>query len=107
MFVSQAISALPASLNGLFQSSLNISGLQLTWITAAFMVSVVVFEFSFGVLGDMFGRKKLVIGGALLAIVGSIVSALAPSVEALWLGAAINGLGAGAMFPGAASLSPP
>ncbi|SDB87959.1 Major Facilitator Superfamily protein [Raineyella antarctica] len=104
VFVSQAISALPASLNGLFQSSLNISGLQLTWITAAFMVSVVVFEFSFGVLGDMFGRKKLVIAGALLAIVGSIVSALAPSVEVLWLGAAINGLGAGAMFPGSLSL---
>lgn len=104
VFVSQAISALPASLNGLFQSSLNISGIQLTWITAAFMVTVVVFEFTFGVLGDMYGRKKLVLGGALLAVAGSVVSALAPSVEVLWIGAAINGLGAGAMFPGSLSL---
>ncbi len=104
VFVSQAISALPASLNGLFQADLNISGLQLTWITAAFMVSVVVFEFTFGVLGDMFGRKKLVLGGAALAIVGSIVSATAPGVAILWVGAAINGLGAGAMFPGSLSL---
>lgn len=104
VFVSQAISALPASLNGLFQSSLGISGIQLTWITAAFMVTVVVFEFTFGVLGDMYGRKKLVLGGAALALVGSTVSALAPTVEVVWVGAAINGLGAGAMFPGSLSL---
>lgn len=46
--------------------TLHTQGSQLTGITAAFMVTVVVFEISFGVAGDLFGRKKLVAIGALL-----------------------------------------
>ncbi|MFB6555630.1 MFS transporter [Streptomyces sp. NPDC056405] len=100
VFVAQVANALPASLNGLFQQDLNTHGSQLTWITAAFMVSVVCFEFTFGVLGDLFGRRRLVVAGTALIAVGSTVAALAPAIQVLWLGAALNGLGAGAMFPG-------
>ncbi|MFF7335605.1 MFS transporter [Streptomyces sp. NPDC008150] len=100
VFVAQVANALPASLNGLFQQDLNTHGSQLTWITSAFMIAVVCFEFTFGVLGDLFGRRRLVVGGTALVAVGSSVAALAPNVQVLWLGAALNGLGAGAMFPG-------
>ncbi|QNP65748.1 MFS transporter [Streptomyces genisteinicus] len=100
VFVAQVANALPASLNGLFQQDLNTHGSQLTWITAAFMIAVVCFEFTFGVLGDLFGRRRLVLAGTALIAVGSTVAALAPTVQVLWLGAALNGLGAGAMFPG-------
>ncbi|MCW5251336.1 MFS transporter [Streptomyces sp. SHP 1-2] len=100
VFVAQVANALPASLNGLFQQDLNTHGSQLTWITAAFMIAVVCFEFTFGVLGDLFGRRRLVLAGTALVAVGSTVAALAPTVQVLWLGAALNGLGAGAMFPG-------
>jgi MFS family permease len=104
VLVAQIANALPASLNGLLQQDLHTQGTQLTWITAAFMVVVVVFEFSFGVLGDLYGRKRLVAGGALLVAIGSAVFALAPSVQVVWVGAAISGLGAGAMFPGSLAL---
>ncbi|MFB7187387.1 MFS transporter [Streptomyces sp. NPDC056230] len=104
VFVAQVANALPASLNGLFQEDLNTHGSQLTWITAAFMIAVVCFEFTFGVLGDLFGRKKLITAGAALVAVGSTVAALAPSVQILWAGAALNGLGAGAMFPGSLTM---
>jgi MFS family permease len=104
VLVAQVANALPASLNGLFQQDLHTQGSQLTWITAAFMVTVVVFEFSFGVVGDLFGRKKLVALGALLVVIGAIVFAVAPNVQVVWVGAALNGLGAGAMFP---SSTPP
>ncbi|MEU1213411.1 MFS transporter [Streptomyces sp. NPDC005790] len=100
VFVAQVATALPASLNGLLQQDLSTHGSQLTWITAAFMIAVVCFEFTFGVLGDLFGRRKLVVGGTLLVAAGSTVAALAPTVQVLWIGAALNGLGAGAMFPG-------
>ncbi|MER6980726.1 MFS transporter [Streptomyces carpinensis] len=100
VFVAQVANALPASLNGLFQQDLDTHGSQLTWITSAFMIAVVCFEFTFGVLGDLFGRRRLVAAGTALVAAGSAVAALAPSVQVLWLGAALNGLGAGAMFPG-------
>ncbi|MFE6935829.1 MFS transporter [Streptomyces sp. NPDC057699] len=100
VFVAQVANALPASLLGLFQEDLNTHGSQLTWITAAFMIAVVCFEFTFGVLGDLFGRRKLVAAGTALVAVGSTTAALAPTVQVLWIGAALNGLGAGAMFPG-------
>lgn len=100
VFVAQVANALPASLNGLLQEDLNTHGSQLTWITAAFMIAVVCFEFTFGVLGDLFGRRRLVTAGTVLVAAGSAVAALAPTVQVLWIGAALNGLGAGAMFPG-------
>lgn len=104
VFVAQVANALPASLNGLFQEDLNTHGSQLTWITSAFMIAVVCFEFTFGVLGDLFGRKRLIAAGATLVAVGSTVAALAPDVHVLWIGAALNGLGAGAMFPGSLTM---
>jgi MFS family permease len=100
VFVAQVANALPASLNGLFQLDLHTHGSQLTWITAAFMIAVVCFEFTFGVLGDLFGRRRLIVAGTALVAAGSAVAALAPTVQMLWVGAALNGLGAGAMFPG-------
>ncbi|MGW3763779.1 MFS transporter [Streptomyces sp. NPDC005131] len=100
VFVAQVANALPASLLGLFQQDLNTHGSQLTWITAAFMIAVVCFEFTFGVLGDLFGRRRLIVVGTGMVAVGSVVAALAPTVQVLWIGAAMNGLGAGAMFPG-------
>ncbi|WP_254398649.1 MFS transporter [Streptomyces sp. AC602_WCS936] len=100
VFVAQVANALPASLNGLSQQDLNTHGSQLTWVTAAFMIAAVCFEFTFGVLGDLFGRRRLVLAGTALVAAGSTVAALPPTVQVFWLGAALNGLGAGAMFPG-------
>ena len=104
VMVAQIANALPGSLNGEFQQTFSTVGSQLTWITAAFMIPVVVFELTFGLLGDKLGHKKLVIGGALLLAIGSLVCALSPSVAAMWIGSALNGLGAGAIFPASLAL---
>ncbi len=104
VLVAQIANALPASLNGLFQSDLGAVGSQLTWITAAFMIAVVVFELTFGVLGDLYGRRKLQALGGVVLIAGSVVSASAPTVQVLWVGAALSGLGAGALFPASLAL---
>jgi hypothetical protein len=51
VMVAQIANALPGALNGEFQQSFNTVGSQLTWITAAFMIPVVVFELTFGLPG--------------------------------------------------------
>ncbi len=105
--VAQIALAIPAVLNGLFQQDLGTSASQLTWISDAFLVPVTLFELSFGVLGDLFGRKRLLLIGAGLVAVGELVSVLTPGagtatssrVLVLWIGQALSGLGSAAIFP--------
>ena len=105
--LAQMALATPAVLNGLFQQDLGSSSAQLTWISDAFLVPVCMLELSFGVLGDLFGRKRLLVGGALVLAVGEAISVLTPGAAVpisirmlvLWTGQAIAGLGAAAMFP--------
>ena len=99
VMVGQIGIAIPATLNGLFQEYFHPIGSQLTWISDAFLLPVVAFELTFGVLGDLFGRRRLLmIGGALLTI-GEALAAAAPNVQLLWISQAVSGLGAGALFP--------
>ena len=91
--------AIPATLNGLFQTDLHPVGSQLTWISDAFLLPVAVLELTFGLLGDLFGRKRLLVGGACLLAVGEVVSTTASAIHQLWLGQALAGLGAAALFP--------
>ncbi len=105
--MAQMALAIPASLNGLFQQDLGTSSAQLTWISDVFLIPVCVLELTFGVLGDLFGRKRLLVGGALVLAVGEVTAALAPGAGVpldtrllvLWTGQAIAGIGAAAIFP--------
>lgn len=105
--VAQVALAIPAVLNGLFQKDLGTTSAQLTWISDAFLVPVTLLELTFGVLGDLFGRKRLLIGGAVLLAVGEGVALLTPGagtstgtrVLVLWIGMIIAGAGAAALMP--------
>jgi MFS family permease len=97
--VAQIGLAIPATLNGMFQTALHPIGSQLTWISDAFLLPVTVLELTFGVLGDLFGRKRLLVGGGALVAIGELIASLAGGVHLLWLGQALAGLGAAALFP--------
>jgi len=105
--VSQVALAIPAVLQGLFQKDLGTTSSQLTWISAAFLVPVTLLELTFGVLGDLFGRKRLMIIGAAMLAVGEGVAVLTPGpgtstgirVLVLWIGMIIAGAGAAAVMP--------
>lgn len=90
---------LPAAINGEMQRALQTSGAELTWISDAFLVPAAILALSFGVVGDRYGRKKLVVGAALLAAVGYLVSATSATAAQLITGQAISGIGAAALFP--------
>jgi len=105
--LAQMALAIPASLNGLFQQDLGTSSAQLTWISDVFLIPVCVLELSFGVLGDLFGRKRLLVVGALLLASGELTEVLTPGAAVpigtrllvLYSGLAIAGIGAAALFP--------
>src|SRR5216683_1111793 len=105
--LAQVALAIPAVLNGLFQTDLATSSSQLTWISDAFLVPVCLLELSFGVLGDLFGRKRLLVGGALVLAAGEAIAVLTPGagsstgtrVLVLWTGQIIAGIGAAALLP--------
>lgn len=107
VLVAQVGLAIPAVLNGLFQQDLHTTSSQLTWISDAFLVPVTLLELTFGVLGDIFGRKRLLIGGSVLMAIGELLSVLTPGVHAsntaaiatLWTGQALTGIGAAVLFP--------
>jgi MFS family permease len=100
VFVAQVAYSLPASILGTIQGSLGISGADLTWVSASFAAAMVIFELTFGVFGDLFGRKQLLLGGLVLLAIGEIVTiAGADNVHYLWIGQAVAGIGAGALYP--------
>src|SRR3954452_6135548 len=107
VLVAQVGLAIPAVLNGLFQEDLHTTSSQLTWISDAFLVPVALLELTFGVLGDIFGRRRLLIGGSFLMVIGELLSVLTPaggapntpSIATLRDGQALAGIGAAVLFP--------
>jgi MFS family permease len=107
VILAQMALAIPAALNGLFQQDLGTSSSQLTWISDAFLIPVCVLELSFGVMGDLFGRKRLLVGGALVLAAGEVIAVLTPGATVpidtrlmvLYTGIALAGIGAAAIFP--------
>lgn len=97
--LAQMTNALPGALSGTFAVEFQTSGATLTWIAGMFMMGIVVFELSWGLLGDLFGRKKLLYAGAALSAVGSVLSALAPSAGMMIFAQALGGIAAGILFP--------
>ena len=97
--LAQITNALPGALNGTFAVEFHTSGAGLTWIAGMFMMGIVVFELSWGLLGDLFGRKKLLYAGAAISVAGSVLAALASSTEMMIAAQAVGGIGAGILFP--------
>jgi len=97
--LAQITNAFPGALNGQFAVEFQASGAGLTWISSAFVIAIVVFELTFGVLGDLFGRKKLLYAGAAFTFVGTLIAAAATTTGIMILGQAVGGIGAGILFP--------
>ena len=91
--------AMPATLNGTFQEVFKPTGSQLTWISDCSLLPITVLELTCGVLGDLFGRKRLLIGGALTLAAGEALSAAAGGVHLMWAGQVLAGVGCAALFP--------
>lgn len=100
-FLAQVGVSIPAVINGYINQDLHLSSTTLTWVSDAFMVPVTLLELSFGVVGDLFGRKRLLAIGSVLVLAGGLLSFFTPSGETaiLLTGQVIAGTGAAAIFP--------
>jgi MFS family permease len=73
----------------------------LQWVTDAFTVALVGAVLSAGVLGDLYGRKRVALAGLGLTVVSTVTGFIAgglhgaAGIHLLWLGQAAGGLGAG------------
>jgi MFS family permease len=99
--VAQIGLSMPAVINGLINQDLHTTSTTLTWVSDAFLVPVTLLELSFGVVGDLFGRKRLLAIGAALMVVGGLLGFLTPSggIGVLLAAQVIAGIGAAALFP--------
>ena len=71
------------------------------WINTTFLLMVAALLLPMGRLTDILGSKKIIVSGLIVFLFGGITSALAPSIEILISGRAIQGIG-GALVQGTA-----
>ena len=86
------------------QTSLGSSVPGLQWIVDGYMLAFAALMLTGGTLGDLFGRKKVMLAGVGIFCAGSIVAAVAPDTSTLIAARVVMGLGAAASEPGTLSL---
>jgi EmrB/QacA subfamily drug resistance transporter len=86
------------------QTSLSSGIQQLQWIVDGYLLAFAALMLTGGTLGDLFGRKRVMLGGVGLFCVGSVIAALAPSNGVLIAGRVVMGVGAAASEPGTLSV---
>jgi EmrB/QacA subfamily drug resistance transporter len=67
---------------------------QAQWVVLAYLLSITTLVVSAGRLGDMMGRRRLLLAGLLLFTLASVFCGLAPTLEVLIIARAAQGLGA-------------
>ncbi|WP_406163471.1 MFS transporter [Streptomyces sp. NBC_01005] len=81
------------------QRALGASTSQLSWVSDAFVLPMAALILTTGVWGDVHGRKRVFQTGMALCALGAAISLSADSVQWVWAGQAVSGLGAAALLP--------
>ncbi|MEO8379207.1 MAG: MFS transporter [Acidobacteriota bacterium] len=71
---------------------------QVQWIVLAYLLAITTVIVSAGRLGDLLGRRRLLLGGIALFTVASVLCGLAPTLGLLIAARAVQGLGAAVMM---------
>src|SRR6202453_3481028 len=86
------------------QSSLHAGITSLQWVVNGYALTFAAFMLAGGTLGDLLGRKSIMLAGVGVFCAGSVVAALASNVDMLIIGRVVMGLGAAASEPGTLSI---
>ncbi|AZC23895.1 MFS transporter [Pseudomonas sessilinigenes] len=71
---------------------------QVQWVVLAYLLTITVLIASAGRLGDLLGRRRVLLGGIMLFCLGSLGCGLAPGLHGLLAARAVQGAGAAAML---------
>ena len=78
----------------------DLSGIELyTWVVTIYLLTSTVTGPIYGKLSDQFGRKRLLLFGVTVFLIGSFLSGLSQNMVELIFFRGLQGLGAGALFP--------
>jgi DHA2 family multidrug resistance protein len=72
---------------------------EITWVSTAYIVATVLVMPLSGILGALFGQKRLYVASLILFIIGSALCGVARTLPMLILYRAVQGLGAGTLQP--------
>jgi EmrB/QacA subfamily drug resistance transporter len=86
------------------QSDLHAGVTSLQWVVNGYALTFASFMLAAGMMGDLLGRKKVMLIGVAVFCGGSVVAATAVNVDWLIAGRVIMGLGAAASEPGTLSI---
>ena len=86
------------------QSDLHASVSQLQWVVNGYALTFASLMLSFGTIGDLLGRKKVILFGVAVFCAGSVIAAVAPDTDILIIGRVVMGIGAAASEPGTLSM---
>ena len=71
---------------------------QVQWVVLTYLLAITTLIVSVGRLGDIFGRRRLLLGGILLFTAASVLCGAAPTLELLLAARVAQGLGAATMM---------
>ena len=78
---------------------------KLQWVISAYSLILAALTVTGGRMGDLFGRKRMFMTGAIVFVAGAVVASVSHSFPVLLLGESIiEGIGAALMMPATASL---
>jgi EmrB/QacA subfamily drug resistance transporter len=86
------------------QTSLHSGITQLQWIVDGYLLAFGALMLTGGTLGDLLGRKRVMLAGVALFCAGSLLAALAPDNGVLIVARVVMGVGAAASEPGTLSM---
>ncbi|MGP8002071.1 MAG: MFS transporter [Streptosporangiaceae bacterium] len=89
---------------GSVQAELHAGVSALQWVVSAYALTFAGAMLAFGMVGDEFGRKRVMLIGVGIFCGGSVLAALAPNIGVLIAARAVMGLGAAASEPGTLSM---
>jgi DHA2 family multidrug resistance protein len=72
---------------------------EITWVTTAYMIAMVLIMPLTGFLGSFFGQKRVYLASLVLFTIGSVLCGTARSLEMLVLWRIVQGIGGGALQP--------
>lgn len=86
-------------------ADLNTNVQAIQWVISAYSLTLAALTVTGGRLGDLFGRKRIFILGAILFAIGSFITSISPTIAWVIIGnAIIEGIGAALMMPATAAL---
>lgn len=80
------------------------AGTEVSWVLSAFYIATAIVSPMAGVLGVVFGARRVYLAGLGLVLIGSVLGALAPNLGVLVAGRLLIGVGVAAQMPNAMTI---